>query len=84
MQLVNVVFDSSDILSVLKILFLMLYSNCCSLEMLKLECPKLTSLFLQVSILHLRALSIFLAMSFEDILMDTHFRFCTSCYLHFH
>lgn len=64
----------------------MLYSNCCSLEMLKLECPRLTSLFLQVSILHLmfEALSIFLAMSFEDILMDTHFRFYTYCFIQFH
>jgi hypothetical protein len=26
----------------------MLFSNCCSLEILKLECPRLTSLFLQV------------------------------------
>lgn len=29
----------------------MLFSNCCSLEILKLACPKLTSLFLQVYLL---------------------------------
>jgi hypothetical protein len=51
LDVVNVVFNPSDVLSVLKFLFLMLFSNCCSLEMLKLECPKLTSLFLQVCIL---------------------------------
>lgn len=56
----------------------MLFSNCCSLEILKLECPKLTSLFLQVCILHFmfEALNHFLGMSLEDMkLISTIFFF---------
>lgn len=63
--------DPADVLSLLIHIFflLMLFSNCCSLEILKLECPKLTSLFLQVCILHFmfEALNHFLGMSLEDM-----------------
>lgn len=41
----------NSFISMLFIYYASLFSNCCSLETLKLECPKLTSLFLQVCIL---------------------------------
>lgn len=74
LDMVKFVCDHTDVLSVLMyiyiyFLFLILFSNCCSLEILKLECPRLTSLFLQVCILHsmFEALNHFLGMSVEDM-----------------